>query len=258
MEYTDDVDAFPEESQAEIEAVDSLRDDIDEDEINFRKLFNRQLEEAEAWQNTDQKYRKRLHAKLRDVYTLYILAHRNPKRERLVERKCDELKIANTEASHLAIRIVKLILRPSDKTAYQYASVLRYASLKDIAPEALAEALAKKGNGIDWMAVRFSKEYGTNQRAAVSDSGGRSTEPDDYDMAPDASNDNDDDSDGLADDNEYGEAEEDDAASNPPEVYWGQKALKQWRKSEADGGAWFFVEWRGKHRARIRKKTLPK
>jgi hypothetical protein len=64
MEYTNDADTFPQDLQEEIEAVDALRENIDEDEINFRQLFNEQLGEAEAWQNTDNKYCKRLYAKL--------------------------------------------------------------------------------------------------------------------------------------------------------------------------------------------------
>jgi hypothetical protein len=56
MERTDDANAFSKVLQEEIEAIDSLRDDIDEEEINFRKLFNEQLEETEAWQHKYNKY----------------------------------------------------------------------------------------------------------------------------------------------------------------------------------------------------------
>jgi hypothetical protein len=64
MEHTDDANAFSKVLQEEIEAIDSLRDDIDEEEINFRKLFNEQLEEAEAWQHKDNKYCTILYKKL--------------------------------------------------------------------------------------------------------------------------------------------------------------------------------------------------
>jgi hypothetical protein len=170
------------------------------------------------------------------------------KREQLVERKFDEYKIVKTAASNLSIRLVKLIFRRSDKTAYQYASVLRYASRKDIAHDALAKELEKKGNGIAEWADRFGKEFPTQQRAASSsDSGRRSMGPgdDDEGSEADASNEDDNDSDGLADTNDEGyehnednEREVDDAASDQPDVDWGPKAPKKWRKSEVDGGAW--------------------
>src|ERR1700730_18335718 len=140
MERKDHVDAFPDKLQEEIEAVDSLRADLDSD-LDFREMFDEQFGQAEDWQDTDKKYRKRLYVKLQNLYTLYVLAHGNPKRERLVKKKCDELKISNTKASHLSIKIVKLMLRPSGKTAYQYASEIRYASLTGIAPNALAQEL---------------------------------------------------------------------------------------------------------------------
>jgi hypothetical protein len=256
MQHTDDANAFFNVSQEEIEAVDSLRHDIDEEEINFRKLFNEQLKEAEAWQHKDNKYCTLLYEKLEKTYTLYIMCLGDPKREQLVDRKCDEYKIVKTAASNLCIRLVKLIFRRSDKTAYQYASVLRYASRKDIAHDALAQELAKKGNGIAEWATRFGEEFPTQQRAASSsDSGRRSMGPGDDDS----------DSDGLADTNNEGyehnednEREVDDAASDQPDVEWGPKALKKWRKSEVDGGAWLFVQRLGENRARIIKKSIPK
>ena len=89
MEHTDDnADSFPAESQEDVEAVTSLREDMDED-IDFQELFNEQLAEAEEWQNRDTKYRKRLYAKLQKVYKLYILALGDPKREQLIKRACE-------------------------------------------------------------------------------------------------------------------------------------------------------------------------
>lgn len=92
MEHTDDnTDSFPAESEEDIEAVKSLREDMDED-VDFRELFNEQLVEAEEWQNRDTKYRKRLYAKLQKVYKVYILALGDLKREQLIKRTCDETK----------------------------------------------------------------------------------------------------------------------------------------------------------------------
>ena len=71
MKHTEHADAFPQESREEIEAVDFLREDLDEDEIRFRKLFNEQLAEAEVWQNTENKYCTRLYARLEKNYALY-------------------------------------------------------------------------------------------------------------------------------------------------------------------------------------------
>src|ERR1700730_1524581 len=98
-------------------------------------------------------------------------------------------KIANTKASDLSIQLVKLTLRQSDTTSYQQAAMLRYAARKKIPHDALAEALAKKGNGIAEWAARFSKEFGTKRQAAVgsSDIPGRSIGPaDDEGEADDA------------------------------------------------------------------------
>jgi len=267
MEYTDDANTFPDDSQEEIEAVDSLRGDL-HSELNFRELFDEQLRQAADWQNTDKKYRRRLYVKLQDIYTLYVTAHSNPKRERLVEKKCDELNIANTKASHLSIRIVKLMLRPSDKTAYQYASVLRYSSLKDIAPDALAEQLSKKGNGIAELADRFGKEFPTHRRDS-SDPGKRSMGPGDDDAAreADASNNDDgddndqgddhNDNDGVGDNFEDVEEDKDGAALGHPKVDWGPKALNKWRETKINGGAWLFIRKLSEDRARIIKKDRP-
>jgi hypothetical protein len=160
------------------------------------------------------------------------------------------------------------MFRRSDKTAYQSASVFRYASLKHIAYDALARELTKEGNGVAELADRLAKEFPTKQRAAPSfDSGKRSMGPDDEeDPDADASDDNDDDgnNDNGGDDNddgdehnEDGEREEDDAVSDHPEVDWGPKALNKWRKSERGGGDWFFVKCLGKHRAKIINKSRP-
>jgi hypothetical protein len=267
MEYTNNADIFLQESHEEVQAIDSLREDLDSD-LDFRALFDEQLSQAEEWKNTDRKYRRRLYAKLQDVYTLYVMAHRNPKRERLIERKCDELKISKTKASHLSIRIVKLILRTSDKTAYQYASALRCAALTDIACGALAAELAKRHHGIADLAARFSKEFGTKRHAADSPaSGGRYSEPGDdaEGLADDARIDNDNDNGhdhdadgGLDDDHEYGDRGKDDIGSDHPDVDWGPKALSKWRKSEQDGGAWLFVKWVDMNRAKIVNRKRPR
>jgi hypothetical protein len=193
------------------------------------------------------------------------MAHQNPKRERLIERKCDELKISKTKASHLSIKIVKLILRTSDKTAYQYASALRYAAITDIACGALAEELAKRHHGIADLADRFSKEFGTKRRAADSPApGGRYKGPsDDVDgVANDARNDNNDNDDGHDHDgdgglDEYGDRGKDDIGSDHPDVVWGPKALSKWRKSQHDGGAWLFVKWVDINRAKIVNRKRP-
>ena len=93
MEHTDDnADSFPAESEEDIEAVKSLRGDMEED-VDFRELLNEQLLEAKEWENRDTKYRKRLYAKLQKIYKLYILAlGGDPKREQLIRRTCDETK----------------------------------------------------------------------------------------------------------------------------------------------------------------------
>jgi hypothetical protein len=92
MEHTDDnADSFPAESEEDIEAVKSLREDMEKD-VDFRELFKEQLSEAEEWKNRDTKYRKRLYAKLQKIYKLYILALGDPKREQLIRRTCDETK----------------------------------------------------------------------------------------------------------------------------------------------------------------------
>lgn len=92
MEHTDDnADSFPAKSQEDIEAVKSLREEIDEDD-DFGELFKEQLAEAEEWQNKDARYRKRLYTKLQKIYKLYILALGDQKREQIIKRKCDETK----------------------------------------------------------------------------------------------------------------------------------------------------------------------
>jgi hypothetical protein len=92
MEHTDDnADSFPAQSQEDIEAVKSLREEIDEDD-DFGELFKEQLAEADEWQNKDERYRKRLYAKLQKIYKLYILALGDRKREQIIKRKCDETK----------------------------------------------------------------------------------------------------------------------------------------------------------------------
>jgi hypothetical protein len=74
MEHTDDANIFRQASPEEIEAADCLREDIDEDDIDFRKLFNAQLAEAVGWQNTDNKYCAGLYTKLEKTipYTLCV------------------------------------------------------------------------------------------------------------------------------------------------------------------------------------------
>jgi hypothetical protein len=161
--YIDNEIVFPEESDKEIAAIDALREDFDED-LDFRTLFDELLGKVDEWKNTNKKYNTRVYEKLGNVYRLYIFTYRNPKRERLVERKCDEHEIPKTKASHLSIRVVRLMMRPPIKTAYQYAAVLRYASMNQIAPSALAAELAKKGSGIAEMADRFS---GSTPRSGV-------------------------------------------------------------------------------------------
>jgi hypothetical protein len=257
MEHTDDADAFPVGSREDIESAKSLRDGL---AVDFRQLLEEQLRQVEDWQNTDKKYTKRLYKKLEPVYTLYVVALGKPRREQTIENACSELKIPNTGASHLSILIVKLLLRSSDKTAYQYAAALRYAARKQIPHDALAKELAKKGHGIEKWAHQFSQEFGTKKRAArSSDSGGGSRDP--GDAAAEAhydNNDNGDDNshDGYEDTEDDGR-EKDDAVPDHPEVDWGPNALKIWRKSEFDGGTWLFVKWKGRNRAKIMNKSRP-
>jgi hypothetical protein len=87
---------------------------------------------------------------------------------------------------------------------------------------------------------------------------------DDEGLEVDASNEDNNDSDGLADDTEDGEVEDDgegdgdDATLDYPNLDWGPKALNKWRDSEFDGGTWPYVKWLGEDRAKIIKKSRPK
>jgi len=110
-----------------------------------------------------------LHHKLQTVYVIYALAAGNPKREALVQRRCDATGIAATRASHLTIRLVKLLLRPADKTVYQYAAALRYAALKKITVNDLASAL-EQGGGIAKFAERFWQKASKLSSDAADDS----------------------------------------------------------------------------------------
>lgn len=150
---------FPDELPTEAKAVEAVRSEIDED-VDFRELLEAQLADAEEWARSEQKYRTRLHAKLQHAYTIYVLAAGNSKREALIQRRCTSAGIVETQASHLSIRLVKLMLRPADKTIYQYAAALRYAAMKKIRVNDLAAAL-KKGGGIAKFAECFWQKVPT-------------------------------------------------------------------------------------------------
>jgi hypothetical protein len=265
MEHSDSLEYFPLKSQHEIDAISSLREHFDEDP-NFRELFDEELQKAEEWQKKDSRYRKKLYAKLQNVYYLYLLAHADARREQLVERKCDELKISRTKASCLSILLVKLMLRPPEKTAYQYALALRYAALTQIPQNDLAEELEKRGHGIAEMARRFSQEEPKKQRAPDLDEQSMSNRVGKGDAAEaDAFEDDhgngytEDDPDGDADDDQDGDIEDgsdgdtqdgsgDDASENEedrapadwPEIRFSRKALRRWLSAEI--GSKFLLE----------------
>src|SRR5438105_216781 len=94
---------FPDELPREAKAIAAVRAEIDAD-VDFRGLLQAQLDEVEEWTAGERNYRKHLHRKLQSVYELYVLAAGNPKREALVQRRCDSAEIADTQASHLTIR----------------------------------------------------------------------------------------------------------------------------------------------------------
>jgi hypothetical protein len=96
--YFDNEIVFPHELDKEIAAIEALREDFDED-VDFRTLFDELLGNVDEWQNANKKYNTRVYVKLGNVYRLYIFTYRNPKRERLVEGKCDEHKIPKTSAT---------------------------------------------------------------------------------------------------------------------------------------------------------------
>jgi hypothetical protein len=212
----------PAESQDEADAIESILEHFDE-EVDFDSLFVSELRAADEWNQIDKKYRKRLYVKLQTVYQLYLLARNNPKREGLINQKCKEFGIPITRSSHLSIRLVKLMLRPPGKTPYQYAAALRYATLQQIAPDHLAEELAKKGNGIDKMADRFSAD-----------------ESDEIDEGSGSEPDDDDDDDEAGSRADASDDEEKDQTPEYPQVEWGSKLLKQYREAEV-GAKWGIV-----------------
>jgi hypothetical protein len=246
-------DEFPTESLKETVAINSLRETLDED-LNFRELFNVELEEADEWQKEERRYRKKLHGKMGRIYVIYCLAHNDPSKQKFIERKCGELKISCTAASHLSILIIKLLLRPSEKSVYQYALALRYASLKEIAPDNLAHELGKTGNGIAEFARRFSDEMPKKKQQSAAD------ESDEVDDVSGSERDDDDDSDS---DDEAGsradasdEEEEEEPTLEDPKVKWGSKLLKQYREVEAGTKWWIRIEKLRGNRAKIVKRTL--
>jgi len=152
-QHAAETDGFPSELPREAKAIAAVRHELDDD-LDFRELLEAQLAEAEEWGRRERGYRKRLHHKLQVLYAIFVLADGNAKREALIQRQCDSAGIAGTRASHTTIRLVKLLLRPAEKTAYQYAAALRYAALTKIRVAELSAAL-EKGGGIAKFAERF-------------------------------------------------------------------------------------------------------
>jgi len=222
---------FPDELPREAKAIAAVRVEVDDAE--FRGLLQAQLDEVPEWKRGDRKHRKRLHRKLQSVYELYVLAAGNRTREAVIQRRCDSAGIADTKASHLTIRLVKLLLHPPEKSVYQYAAVLRSATLEQIPPDQLAEELAKRGNGIDPRADRFWA------RARKVDEGSES-EPDSDD-------------DGENDDE--ASDERNDATPQRPRVDWEAKLLMKFRKAEVGVDFAVVLTKVAEDRARIVRRT---
>jgi len=245
-------DEFPTESRKEAIAVKFIRETLDDD-LNFRELINVELKEADEWQKEEKRYRKKLHDKMGRIYVIYCLAHNDPSKQKLIERKCDELKIPRTAASHLSILIIKLLLRPPEKSIYQYALALRYASLKGIAPDNLAHELGTKGNGIAEMARRFSEEMPKKKQQNAAD------ESDEVDDASGSEPDDDDDSDSddeAASRADASDGEKEEPTPEDPKVEWGSKLLEQYREVEVDTKWWVRIKKLKGNRAKIMKETL--
>jgi hypothetical protein len=219
-ERSDTDPKFPDALPTEAKALAAMRDEVDDD-LDFRELLEAQLGELKEWVRGDRKYRRRLYAKLQAVYAIYVLASGHLKREALVQRRCKSAGITETQASHLSIRLVKLLFRPTEKTTYQYAAALRYAVFKKIAVDDLAAVLEKKGGGIAKFADRFW------QKASK--------------LSSDAAVDTEDNGDALEDASDSGKhrsskrREYDQSAEAIPEFKWNDKALKLY--AEAPSGA---------------------
>ena len=196
---------FPDQLPGEAKAIAAVR------AVDFRRLLQAQLDDVEEWTRDDCKYRKRLHRKLQRVYELYVLAADNRERETLIQRRCDSAKIANTRASHLTIRLVKLLLQPAKNSVYQYAAALRNAALKKIPVDDFAAAL-EKGGGIAHFAERFGQKA-SKLASADADQREDSDETDDEDS-------------GNGKDRASKRRADDQSAEAAPEFEWNDKALK--------------------------------
>jgi hypothetical protein len=223
---------FPKETVEEIKSMRSLVKHLDND---YKECIDNALFESGNFELIKSSYRESRYDLLEKAYQIWLHCSKNEKAKKYLDKKADELGIKQTRASHLTIVVVKVLFDFSDKnkSLYQYAKVLRCALLEKVLPNALAKALAIRGNGIDQMATRFAEEVPLKPRLRTKHTVKSKLQPPEGTDGDDASEevsstDWDNDIDASDDDASESAAREKSEAAGPT-LSWNTRALKAWQ-----------------------------
>jgi hypothetical protein len=184
-----------------------------------------------------------LYALLEKGYSVYLHCSENEKARKYLYKQAELRGIKQTKASPLALVVVKMLFKfpEKSKSPYQYTAALRYASLTKVPPDAIAEEIGKKGNGIDKWEERFARAMPKKPRAAALKSSGDRGRSKQH--ASESAN-SEDDQEWNEDDAEGDDAPESASSEDPdeleeagtfPTLSWENKALKAWQSSAAAG-----------------------